>query len=110
MRVSFIERGIMAYSSIGYNYKSKLFLCQKTVHNIEYRRMRNDSHMENEVVNGKPLFQQLTLKSLSRCSGTAPRYIFFITANLKTHYIFLIHFVCSKHLFFFTNKVFNLQK
>lgn len=73
MRVSFIERGIMAYSSIGYNYKSKLFLCQKTVHNIEYRRMRNDSHMENEVVNGKPLFQQFTLKSPFRCSGTSPK-------------------------------------
>ena len=56
------EQRIMVYGAIGYNYKSKLIVCEKAVDDIEYRRIINDSQMEIELnskyIPGSYIFQQ----------------------------------------------------
>lgn len=56
------EQGIMVYGAIGYDYKSKLIVCEKTVDDIEYRRIINESQMEIELnskyIPGSYIFQQ----------------------------------------------------
>lgn len=43
------QQGIMVFGAIGLNYKSKLIVCEKTVDEIEYRRLINDSQIENDL-------------------------------------------------------------
>lgn len=43
------ENGIMVFGAIGFNYKSKLIVCEKTVDEIEYRRLINESGIENDL-------------------------------------------------------------
>lgn len=39
----------MVFGAIGFNYKSKLIVCEKTVDEIEYRRLINESGIENDL-------------------------------------------------------------
>lgn len=54
--------GIMVFGAIGYNYKSKLVICEKNIDEVEYRNVLNNSEIFTELkenfINGESIFMQ----------------------------------------------------